>query len=421
MRVKLPVLMEGKIELREGDSKTKKSNKEVRESFEKILRGKREKKTEKVNVSKLLLKEKKIKQLEKRGAKKDDEVLIKSKNIKKSSGIKNGKNKNEDKSIKKEKKKSKKTELNVKTRDVNLSIFFSENGIKKKSIVNVKMINANMVNNNNKDKVMMKKNVIDKNINKEKLNIQKEKIEQKKIKLKSNFNNEDLKVRVEQNKAQSIKKRDLNNSKSSFFNKSHTKFVDLKKELKDFALKENIGVIFKPPFSGNPQIRDLLLYINRELKTNFNLFQNQLFDIFNNIKVKNINGNYFVSMKLFPEDLGKIDIYLKKTGDLIEGHIIVQSESIKSLLDGRIWEIKNLLNNGNINNNSSLTNINVIVDNSGSGRKEYEQFDGLLKRNVILSDKNAFQEAEENSNMEKVEIGKLMVVSYLGRRINCYL
>lgn len=426
MVVKLPMLMGGELKHREEDSKLKLNKKEVDESrFLEIFKGKTEKKDKDIRIEsgKKSLKTENDKLKEQVHLNKGDEFRkISEKNVNNKSNIDvELKVKKKKISIKKHKV-SKKDDLSI----LNNSIFFVQGNTKinktsnekvkieklvkkigdtKSNFIKSKQILGNIVNLKKSDlsKINLKNIEVKKDI-KNKKDIQ--------TNLKKEVKNKDLKIKTD------LKKLDIDNLKTKLSQKRTEKLVDLKKELKNFAIKENLNAVFKPPFSDNPQIKDLTLFISKELKSNFNLFQNQLFDIFNNIKVKNINGNYFVSMKLFPENLGKIDIYLKKVGKLVEGHIIVQSESIKSLIDGRIWEMKNLLSSGNLENNSNLANINVLVDNSNNGSK---QFNKMFQGNDINSNKLELSNELENDNIENVVSGRFIGVDYLGKKINYYL
>lgn len=87
------------------------------------------------------------------------------------------------------------------------------------------------------------------------------------------------------------------------------------------------------------------------------------------IKFAAAQGKEFLSIKVNPENLGKIDIFLTKEDGTMTAKFFVENSAVKELLESRLQEMRVQLNNEGF----AFSEFSVGVDSGAAGKKEFGQ------------------------------------------------
>ena len=170
----------------------------------------------------------------------------------------------------------------------------------------------------------------------------------------------------------------------------------------------------KPQFTPEILTKSLI----QEFKTMIPLTSLQASRISDMAKFGKMGNNYFVTMQLYPEELGRVDVYLKKSSHGLKGKIFVESNAIGSLLHNRVDSIVSRLVDKGIN----VEQFEVIIQNNLNNSHNNSHFtpnnENKMDNINTIKGNNNLDDLNENI-FEKSDFGNPILTDfYTGKKIN---
>jgi len=170
--------------------------------------------------------------------------------------------------------------------------------------------------------------------------------------------------------------------------------------------------------SSSDQIRlaqPVFRHIANNILQNYSISLDKLINSFDRISFKSIESGFALKMKLYPEQLGELELHLKKEGLNISLIAFVMNDEAKQVM---MNDMKNL-SNFFMNQGYNLEQIMVEVKND-SNSQNFENFDKIIAEN----NSNIKLNSKEENSVGKRDInqfGRFNYLKGLGRLVNKYV
>jgi flagellar hook-length control protein FliK len=159
----------------------------------------------------------------------------------------------------------------------------------------------------------------------------------------------------------------------------------------------------------------ILRHLAQNISQNYSISLDKLINSFDNISFKPIESGFALKMRLYPEELGELELHLKKEGMNISLIAFVMNEEAKQVMMNDAQNLSNFFMNQGYN----LEQIMVEVKNDNQNQN-FENFDKIIAEN-----KNSFNLVDNDENISgKKSISSIKKFGYfkgIGRLINKYV
>lgn len=214
----------------------------------------------------------------------------------------------------------------------------------------------------------------------------------------------------------------LENEKiENFSSKSNSIKLNENFELKNSKLNLDIlsNIIqLDYPENSSDQIRlaqPVFRHIANNILQIYSISLDKLINSFDRISFKSIESGFALKMKLYPEQLGELELHLKKEGLNISLIAFVMNDEAKQVM---MNDMKNL-SNFFMNQGYNLEQIMVEVKND-SNSQNFENFDKIIAENNSKINLN-FKEENSGGKKDIGSFGRFNYLKGLGRLVNKYV
>lgn len=156
-------------------------------------------------------------------------------------------------------------------------------------------------------------------------------------------------------------------------------------------------------------------HIANNILQNYSISLDKLINSFERISFKSIESGFALKMKLYPEQLGELELHLKKEGLNISLIAFVMNDEAKQVM---MNDMKNL-SNFFMNQGYNLEQIMVEVKND-SNNQNFENFDKIIAENNSNINLN-FKEENSGGKRDINQFGRFNYLKGLGRLVNRYV
>lgn len=183
----------------------------------------------------------------------------------------------------------------------------------------------------------------------------------------------------------------------------------------DFILDDSTISFNKFSSNQNRIAEPILRHLAQNISQNYSISLDKLINSFDNISFKPLESGFALKMRLYPEELGELELHLKKEGLNISLVAFVMNDEAKQVMMNDTQNLSNFFMNQGYN----LEQIMVEVKNDNQNQN-FENFDKIIAEN-----KNTFNLKENDEILpEKKSISSIKKFGYfkgIGRLINKYV
>lgn len=158
----------------------------------------------------------------------------------------------------------------------------------------------------------------------------------------------------------------------------------------------------------------ILRHLTTNISDSYSFSIDKILHSFDNISFKNFDTGFQVKMRLFPEELGELELHIRKEGQNISMVAFVMNEEAKQVMMKNTENLSNYLMNQGYN----LNQIMVEVKNENQ-QKSFDNFDRILAENRNFITGNI--DFNQNNNKNTINISRISKYKGLGRFVNKYV